>query len=137
MSLPDAGSDAVLAAQRRSAQHGFRWRWVLVSLGIFLAVQVAPLWLLGLDGWLGLGLSVAVWFVGGLVVGFVSPGKTIFEPAVASLLCAPPTILYLNVVTPTGLGPSALAYASGGVVGVGLGLFGARLGEAIQDLVQG
>lgn len=136
MSLADASNDPELAKLRRE-QHGFRWRWVLASLGIFLVVQMGPLWLLGLDGWVGVGLSVSVWFIGGLVVGFVSPGKTVFEPAVAALGTAVPTMIWLHAVTPTGLGPSALAYVAAGIAGVGLGLFGARLGETIQELTQG
>lgn len=136
MSLADATGDPELAKLRRE-QTGFRWRWVMVSLAIFAIVQVGPLVLLRLDGWLGVGISVLVWFVGGLVVGFVSPGKTIWEPAVAALGTAVPTMIWLHVVTPAGLGPSAMAYVAAGVAGVGLGLFGARLGETIQDLTQG
>lgn len=136
MSLADPGDDAELAKLRRQ-QQGFSWRWVLVSLGIFLVIQMGPLLLLRLDGWVGVGLSVAVWFVGGLVVGFLSPGKTIFEPALAALGTAVPTMAWLHAVTPAGLGPSLLAYVAAGVAGVGLGLFGARLGETIQDLTEG
>lgn len=136
VSLADASQDPELA-KLRAEQQGFSWRWVLVSLALFAIVQVGPLFLLRLDGWVGVGLSVAVWFVGGLVVGFVSPGKTIFEPALAAFGCAVPTMLWLHAVTPRGLGPSGLAYFAAGVVGVGLGLFGARLGETIQDLTRG
>jgi len=124
-------------AKHRAGQQTFSWRWVMVSLGVFAIVQLGPLWLLRLDGWVGVGLSVSVWFVGGLVVGFVSPGKTIFEPALAALGCALPTMVWLHFVTPRGLGPSGLAYVVAGVAGVGLGLLGARLGETIQDLTQG
>lgn len=135
LSLPDASRDPELA-KLRTEQQGFSWKWVLVSLAVFVVVQVGPLALLRLDGWVGVGLSVAVWFVGGLVVGFVSPGKTIFEPALAALGCAIPTMAWLHAVTPRGLGPTGLAYVAAGVVGVGLGLFGARLGETIQDLTR-
>lgn len=135
MSMP-ATSDPTLQALRRE-QQGLRWRWVMVSLAIFGIVQMGPLLLLGLDGWVGVGLSIAVWFVGGIVVGFVSPGKTVYEPALAALGTAVPTMVWLHFVTPAGLGPSLLAYLVAGVGGVGLGLFGARLGETIQDLVQG
>ena len=136
MSLADASNDPELK-KLRAEQQSFSWRWVMVSLAVFVLVQVGPLWLLRLDGWVGVGLSVAVWFVGGLVVGFVSPGKTIFEPALAAFGCAVPTMVWLHFVTPRGLGPSGLAYVVAGVVGVGLGLFGARLGETIQDLTRG
>ncbi len=132
-----ARSNDMERAPRPSRQQGFSWRWVLVSLVIFVVVQLGPLWLLRLDGWMGVGLSVAVWFVGGLVVGFVSPGKTIVEPAVAALATAIPTMVWLGYTTPVGLGPSPLAYVAAGVAGVGLGLLGARLGETIQELTQG
>lgn len=135
-SLASDASDPELRRLRRQ-QSGFAWRWVLISLAVFLVVQFLPLLVLRIDGWAGIGASVSVWFVGGLVVGFVSPGKTIFEPALAALATAGPTMLYLWIVTPTGLGPSAFAYAIAGGLGAMLGLFGARLGETIQDLTRG
>jgi hypothetical protein len=121
---------------RQSQQTGFAWRWVVLSLGVFLLVQMLPLLVLRIDGWAGIGVSVSVWFVGGLVVGFVSPGKTILEPAVAAFATSGPTMLYLYVVTPRGLGPSAMSYGIAGAVGTMLGLFGARLGETIQELTR-
>lgn len=137
MSLADDSHDPELRRLRQSQQQGFAWRWVLISLGVFLVVQSLPLLLLRIDGWAGIGVSVGVWFVGGVVVGFVSPGKTIIEPAVAAAGTAAPTMLYLWLTTPAGLGPSGFTYAGAGVLGVMLGLFGARLGETIQDLTRG
>ncbi len=137
LSMADDSHDPELRTLRRSQQQGFAWRWVLVSLGVFLVVQFLPLLVLRIDGWAGIGVSVGVWFVGGVVVGFVSPGKTILEPAVAAFGTAIPTMLYLWVTTPEGLGPSGFSYVIAGALGTMLGLFGARLGETIQDLTRG
>jgi hypothetical protein len=80
---------------------------------------------------------VAVWFVGGIAVGFISPGKTFLEPAVGALVAAIPTIVYLKWSTPDGFEPSLIAYLVGGAMGVMISLFGAFLGEQLQRITRG
>ena len=115
----------------------FSWKWVAIALGIFVVVQVPPIVLLDLDGWAGIGVSIGIWFLGGMLVGFLSPGRTFVEPALAAIVAAIPTILYLRWTTPEGLGPETFHYVLAGVLGAGVGLFGARIGESIQGASRG
>src|SRR4051794_41081394 len=80
-------------AARRHQQETFEWKWAFIAVGVYLALQaiilvVAPMLISSFDpqGMPGLFISVAVWFVGGIVVGFISPGKTFLEPAVGALI---------------------------------------------------
>jgi hypothetical protein len=127
------------AYERRYQQDQFVWRWALVAAGVYLAAQVVIL--VGLpyvintfdpQGLPGLMISVAVWFVGGIVVGAISPGKTFIEPAIGALIAVIPTISYLALTTPDGFQPSLLAYIVTGLLGVMIALFGAFLGEKLQ-----
>lgn len=123
---------------RRHQQEGFEWKWVAVSFAIYMVLQAIVLVALPMviyqydpQGAPGLLISAGVWFVGGIVVGWVSPGKTFLEPAVGALAAAVPTIAYLlhiSEVQPLSL----LAGIIGGLLGVMITLFGAFLGEKIQ-----
>lgn len=126
-------------AARRHQQENFEPKWVGISAGVYLALQMVIL--VGLpfvvkafdpQGIGGLFISMAVWAVGGVLVGLMSPGKTFLEPAVGALIAVVPTIAYLMIVTPDGFDPSLLAYIVGGLIGVMLSLFGAFLGERLQ-----
>jgi len=128
------------AYERRHQQENFEWRWALMATGVYLAAQVLILVCLPRiistfdpQGLPGLLISVAVWFVGGIVVGAVSPGKTFIEPAVGALLAVVPTVSYLALTTPDGFQPSLLAYIVTGLLGVMIALFGAFLGEKVQQ----
>ena len=132
------------AAARRHQQETFEWKWALMAFGIYLVLQVLVIGLLPLvissydpQGLAGLGISVAVWFIGGTVVGFVSPGKTFIEPAVGALIAVVPTVGYLMFITPEGFEPTFLAYLIGGLIGAMISLFGAFLGEKLQLTVRG
>ena len=73
-------------------------------------------------------------FVGGLLVGWMSPGETLTEPAIASVIAVVANpLLRLAFYGESGLdlgGLIGLAIASG--LGFGLGLLGAKVGERIQ-----
>ncbi len=125
-------------AARRYQQDTFEWKWVGVSFGIYFVLQAIFLAALPLviptydpQGLPGLGISMGVWFVGGMIVGFVSPGKTFLEPAVGALLAMVPTILWLMHIADV-YQLSMLAYTVGGLIGVFVTLFGAFLGERLQ-----
>lgn len=137
MSIAEYTEDEEYA--RRHQQESFEWKWALLSMGIYLALQAVILAALPFvistfdpQGLSGLLISVVVWFFGGILVGFVSPGKTFVEPAVGALFAAVPTIAYLMVITPQGFDPSLLAYIVGGLLGVMISLFGAFIGEKLQ-----
>lgn len=127
------------AHARRHQQEHFEMKWALTAAGVYLATQlvilvVLPFVISAFDpqGLAGLLLSCGVWFVGGIGVGVLSPGKTFVEPAVGALMAVVPTISYLAWVTPSGFQPTLLAYLVTGLLGVMLALFGAFLGEKVQ-----
>lgn len=124
---------------RRYQQENFEWRWAVRAAVVYLIAQTVIL--VGLpfvistfdpQGLPGLLISVVVWFFGGIVVGFVSPGKTFIEPAVGALMAVIPTVTYLAVTTPDGFQPTLLAYIVTALLGVMISLFGAFLGEKMQ-----
>jgi uncharacterized membrane protein YhdT len=125
--------------ERRYQQEHFEWKWALIASGVYLAAQLVILVILPFvissydpQGLPGLWISVAVWFVGGIVVGMVSPGKTFIEPAAGASLAVIPTAAYLALTTPDGFQPSLLAYVVTALLGVMFALFGAFVGEKMQ-----
>ena len=125
--------------KKRYQQETFEWKWAALAFVIYLTAQA--IFLAGLpkvipsydpQGLGGLLMSIAIWFVGGVAVGLVSPGKTFVEPAVGALIAAIPTLGFLAAITPQGFQPTILAYIVGGMLGVMIALFGAFLGERIQ-----
>jgi len=124
--------------ERRHQQEGFSLVWMLVAmvvLGVLTAAVVIGLPMvvhaLDFEGIYGMYICVPVWFVGGMLVGLVSPGKTFVEPAVASLFVAVPTVFYL-VQTQTVRTMPTFMYVIIGVAGIVFSLIGAYLGERIQ-----
>ncbi|MEY4512312.1 MAG: hypothetical protein RLZZ450_4434 [Pseudomonadota bacterium] len=127
------------ALARRFEQEDFEWKWAGIACAIYLGFQIVALVILPLiissfdpQGLGGLGISVGIWFLGGMVIGFVSPGKTFLEPAVGAALASLPTIAYQRAITPEGFEPSMLAYIVAGLLGIMISLFGAFIGERIQ-----
>jgi len=128
---------------RLHQQDGFEWRWVAVAFAIYLTLQtvmlaVLPLILPAYDpqGTPGLGISVLVWFVGGAVVGLISPGRTFFEPAVGALIAVIPTVAWLDYIDRIYDVP-LIFYVVGGLIGVMMTLFGAFIGERGQMMLRG
>jgi hypothetical protein len=118
----------------------FSWKWVFLAFCIFVAAESVIGAFLG-DYILGRHVShnlrfliqglcnVGAYFVGGLIIGIISPGIRIWEPAVAAFLAVACT-LSLTVFSPY----SFLAFSTnklliGGVIAFGMGLSGATLGE--------
>ena len=128
---------------KRHQQEGFEWKWVIVSFAIYFVLQAfflgaLPIVISNYDpqGLSGLMISAAVWFVGGIIVGFVSPGKIFIEPAVGALLAVVPTIAWIMYISDV-FQLSVLAYVVSGLLGVMITLFGAFLGEKIQMGIRG
>ncbi len=131
-------------AARENQQEGFSVLWVFVAFGIYLTLQAIVLVLLPMAissydpiGVAGLGISIVVWFFGGIVVGYLSPGKTFLEPAAGAFLACIPTIAYNLFVTPAGFQPSVMEAMVLGVMGIMISLFGAFLGERLQARTRG
>jgi DNA-directed RNA polymerase subunit RPC12/RpoP len=129
---------------RRYQQEDFEWKWALMASGVYLVLQALilaglPLVIRAFDpqGLDGLLISVLVWFLGGIAVGVISPGKTFVEPAVGALIAVLPTLSYVSLTTPDGFQPTLLAYIVCAMLGVMIALFGAFLGEKIQMSTRG
>ena len=128
---------------RRYQQESFEWKWVAISFAIYATFQAIALALLPMvidaydpQGLPGLLISAGVWFVGGALVGFISPGKTFIEPAVGALLAVVPTLLWLNHIADVHQ-LSLLANIVGGMIGVMVTLLGGFLGEKLQMSTRG
>lgn len=126
-------------ARKRGQQEGFAIKWAAVAFAIYLVLPAIVLALLPLvissydpQGFSALMIALGLWFVGGVIVGWLSPGKTFIEPAVGALSAVIPTIWYIVAITPEGFELSMTAYVIGGLLGGMMALFGAFIGEKIQ-----
>ena len=86
---------------------------------------------LDFEGSHGMLASIGIWFVGGMLVGMISPGRTFLEPFIASFIIAIPTVLYLFKSQTVFTLPPFLYVVMGGI-GVLFALIGSYLGERIQ-----
>jgi hypothetical protein len=102
---------------------------VLTAAIVFGLPMVLPV--LDFEGQNGMLMCTPVWFVGGLLVGMISPGRTFIEPAVASLLVAIPTT-FLLIQSQTVRTMPLFLYLIFAVIGILLTLIGAYMGERIQ-----
>jgi ribosomal protein L40E len=132
--------------ERRYQQEGFSVMWAAIALGVqavlTLAIIVAlpqALGFLDFEGYYGMTLSIPVWFLGGVLVGLISPGKTFVEPVVAALIVAIPTVFFLYNGFFGVLGPGQTVrtmpifmYIIMALIGVMFTLVGSYVGERIQ-----
>lgn len=131
-------------ARKRDQQEGFDVRWAAAAFLVYLVLQALALAILPLvitpydpQGFSALMISLALWFFGGIAVGWLSPGRTFVEPAVGALFAVIPTVWWIIAITPDGFDVSMTAYVIGGLLGAMLSLFGAFLGEKLQDATRG
>ncbi len=132
--------------ERRYQQEGFSVMWAGVALGVQAVLTAAlivalpqAISALDFEGYHGMSLSIPVWFVGGLLVGLISPGKTFVEPVVAALIIAVPTVFYLYNGLFGSVGPGQTVrtmpmfmYVIMALIGVMFTLVGSYVGERIQ-----
>lgn len=117
--------------------------WVAISFVVFMAVEVALGWVVGellLGGFTShvfrlrveVMLSLGSFLVGGLIVGFVSPGLRLIEPAIAAALAVASTFVigWLTPVTFYGFHTDRVLW--GGAVAFVLALLGAHWGEQLS-----
>ncbi|APR83547.1 Hypothetical protein A7982_08896 [Minicystis rosea] len=123
---------------RRYQQEGFSVTWMLIAILVQSVLTAAlvvglPMVVSALDfeGSNGMIVAIPVWFVGGMLLGMISPGKTFVEPVVASLLVAIPTVFYLAHSQTVRTMPTFM-YIILASIGVLFTLIGAYLGERIQ-----
>lgn len=126
------------AAARETQQGRFRWKWVFVAVGIYATLQAIALIALPMvidaydpQGLAGLMISAAIWFVGGIIVGAISPGRTFVEPTVAALIVVVPTLLWIDFRSDV-YKLSLMAMSVSGMLGVMVTLMGSFFGEKIQ-----
>jgi hypothetical protein len=127
-----------LERQRRYQQDGFSVTWMLIALlvqSVLTAALVIGLPMvvgaLDFEGSNGMVVAIPVWFVGGMLLGMISPGKTFIEPVVASFLVAIPTVFYLAHGQTVRTMPLFM-YIIMAMIGVMFTLIGAYIGERIQ-----
>jgi hypothetical protein len=124
--------------QRRYRQDGFSLLWCCVALvvqSVLTAALVVGLPMvvhqLDFEGSNGMVVTIPVWFVGGMLLGMISPGKTFMEPVVASFLVAIPTVFYLAQSQTVRTMPLFM-YIIMALIGVMFTLVGSYVGERIQ-----
>lgn len=117
---------------------GFSMLWCLISLvvqGVLTAALVVGLPMvlhqLDFEGSNGMIVTIPVWFLGGMLIGMISPGKAFLEPVIGSLLVAIPTVFYL-VKSQTVRTMPVFMYVLMACIGVMFTLVGTYIGERIQ-----
>lgn len=112
--------------------------WLAISLvvqGVLTAALVVGLpmvvTLFDFEGGNGMLVTIPVWFLGGLLVGLISPGRTFIEPCVASFFTAIPAVFYL-VRGQTVHSMPTFMYVIMATIGVLFTLIGSYIGERIQ-----
>jgi hypothetical protein len=124
--------------ERRFRQEGFSVTWFGIALAV-MAIMTSALVMglpivipiLDFEGSAGMLVSIPVWFLGGLLIGLISPGRTYVEPMVAVFLVAVPTAFVLHLGQTVKTMP-VFMYILMSALGVLFTLIGSYLGERIQ-----
>ena len=98
----------------------------IVIFGLPRAVSV-----LDFEGGNGMVMCIPVWFLGGILTGLVSPGRTFIEPTVAAFMVSVPTTFLLVESQTVRVLPTFL-YVILAAIGVLFTPIGAYVGERIQ-----
>ncbi|HVK71443.1 MAG TPA: hypothetical protein VM694_43620 [Polyangium sp.] len=122
----------------RRGSDGFSVTWAGIALLVQAVLTAAivvglPMVVSAFDfeGRYGMMIAVPVWFVGGILLGMISPGKTVAEPVVATLLVAIPTVFQLMKSQTVRTLPLFM-YVILAVIGVLFTMVGSYIGERIQ-----
>jgi predicted nucleic acid-binding Zn ribbon protein len=124
--------------ERRYQQQGFSVAWFGISI-LIMGVLTAAI-IMGLpmvipmfdfEGQAGMLVAIPVWFVGGMLVGLVSPGRTFIEPVAAAILVSMPTAFLLFRGQTVKTMPFFM-YILWSAVGVLFSLIGSYMGERVQ-----
>ena len=121
----------------------FSWKWTAISFGVFVLMETVIGAVIGqfIVGkyvshnlqFLMQGLcNVGSYFVGGFIIGLVSPGLRIYEPAAGAFLAVAGTLI-LTVFSPfTFLAFSMPKMMIGGAIAFFLAMTGAKMGERLS-----
>ena len=127
----------------RYQQEGVNLTWLFIAFavqgvltaaiifGLPMVIRAHDSPVLDFEGGNGMAVCIPVWFLGGLLVGMISPGRTFIEPVVASLLVAIPSTMILHHGETVRTMPVFL-YVILAAIGVLFTLIGAYIGERIQ-----
>ena len=120
----------------------FSTKWMLASMAIFIGIELL---LGGIVGQIVVGrfmslslrfmlqglLNVVSFFIGGFIIGVISPGLRVREPATGAFLSVA-VMLILSIFTPYSFIRFSLTkMIIGGVVAFCLALTGAKIGEKV------
>jgi hypothetical protein len=124
--------------ERRYQQEGVSMQWMFIALAVQAVLTAALVFGLPMvipqidfEGGNGMIICVPVWFLGGLLVGMISPGRTFVEPMVASFIVAIPST-FLLIQSQTVRTMPTFLYVIMAAIGVMFTLIGAYIGERIQ-----
>jgi hypothetical protein len=122
----------------RYQQDGFNTLWfgiAVIVTGVLTAAIVMGLPMvlnvLDFEGSAGMMVAIPVWFVSGVLVGLISPGKTFLEPVMATLIVALPTV-FLLIRSETVKTMPVFMYVLMAALGVLFSLIGSYAGERVQ-----
>jgi hypothetical protein len=121
--------------------HAFSMKWVLFSVLIYITAEIVlGLWVGGVvvGKYISISLrfmlqgllNLASYFVGGFIIGLISPGLRIYEPAVGAFLAVSLTLLLSFFAPYSFIQFSMTKMLLGGGIAFFLALAGARLGGA-------
>jgi hypothetical protein len=123
---------------RRNQPDEFEVRWVFISFGLFLVAAALALALLPLiiptydpQGFVGIVITIVLWFLGAAAINYLSPGKNFLEPPVGGLLAAIPTMFFLSTIADV-YQLSAGAYVLGALMATMMALMGAFVGNLLR-----
>lgn len=123
---------------RRYRQEGFSPTWFGMSLLIVSVLTAAVVVgvpiivpVFDFEGSAGMLVSIPVWFVTGVLVGLISPGRTYLEPVAATFLVAMPTAFLLFEYQTVKAMP-AFMYVLLSALGLLFALIGTYVGERLQ-----
>ncbi len=124
-----------------SKRQPFSRKWMFGSMATFIVVELILGGLVG--SFVGSFMSISLrfmlqgllhlisFFCGGLIIGLVSPGIRVFEPAVAAFLSVAVMVI-LTIFTPYSFIHFSLSkLLIGGAIAFVLALLGARFGEKL------
>ena len=124
--------------ERRYQQEGFSVPWFCISIGVSAVLTTAIVLglpmivpVLDFEGAAGMLVAIPTWFLGGMLVGLISPGKAFIEPVAATFLVAMPTAFLLFRWQTVKTMP-AFMYVLMAVLGLLFTLIGSYIGERIQ-----
>mgnify|MGYP006429166729 CR=1 FL=1 len=121
----------------------FAKKWMFISMAIFIASEILIGIFIGniiVGRYVSMGLQfmlqgfcmILAFFVGGVIVGFISPGLRVFEPAVGAFLSVS-TMGAITLLTPSRFFHFSLTKVIlGGALAFGLALAGAKIGEKLS-----